>query len=227
MKLTSILLGQAVRLIKINYPIGGIHMPKAVKALQERYEFVRVPTTVAEYDPSKGVIFNHGKFTIKRSSEPNEIVINNMEVYNDGLVVSTTAYAEDADLFMDDVIEWVCKTFGSKIDTNLPIHKTYTSQIEFRSDVSLNAYFPQAPKFGKQITDLLESYGQRPQPFELSSFTLYLDLEQMKIPIPSTFTISRRDKMPFSSNLYFSSAPLKTSDHLALLEELEGIVSKK
>lgn len=201
-------------------------MPKIVKGLKDRYEFFQVPTTMAEYDFTKGITFYQGRYTIKRSSGPQEIVINNFQVFNDGLVVNTTAYAEDADLFLDDVIEWTSKTFGTTIDKNLPVHKLYTSNIEFHSDFSLNMYFPQAPKIGKQITDLLESYGQKPLPFEVSSFFLHLDTTQMKTPITTAFSVARREKMPFNSNIYFASAPLKTADLLTLLEQLEKLAVK-
>jgi hypothetical protein len=40
---------------------------------------------------------------------------------------------------------------------------------------------------------------------------------------PNRFTLERRIGLPFSANVFFSQAPLKSGDHLALLEALEAL----
>jgi hypothetical protein len=38
---------------------------------------------------------------------------------------------------------------------------------------------------------------------------------------PGYFSIERRAEVPFRDNKYFSSAPLPTQDHVAILQEIE------
>jgi len=40
---------------------------------------------------------------------------------------------------------------------------------------------------------------------------------------PNRFTCQRRVDLPFSTNVSYSQAPMKSDDHLALLEGLEGL----
>lgn len=227
MKLISILLGQSIQLIKANPPTGGIYMPDAVKALQQRYRFVQIPTTLNEFDPSKGITFNHGKFVLKKSLGPKEIVIDTFQIFNNGVLVNTTSYAEDADVFLDDVIKWTVETFGSEIYPDQPIKKLYTSQVEVMLDNQPGIYLPKSNIIGKEIVDLLNGYGHKSLPFEVSSLTMHFDITQMKIPTVGPFVLSRREGHPYSSNIFFSQAPLKTSDHLALLKKLEMMPFKK
>lgn len=227
MELTSVLLGQVVRLLKTDQPIGGIYMPMAVQALKDRYGFVQVPTVLQDFDLAKGITFSHGLFVINSSSQQRNIVIYQLQIYDDGIVVNTQADIDDANLFVDDFINWCLKTYGTKIDPRIPIQNFYNSHIEFHSDISLDDFFPASSEIGKGIVDALESYGQKPLPFHVSSISLYLDKTQTKAVIPGSFTLARREKVPFSTNLYFSSAPLKTKDHIALLEKIENLASKK
>ncbi len=232
MKLVSIVLGQAVRLFRVSNPIGGTYLPDVVTAFRERYGFLEVPTKVAEYDASKGVTFGHGKFKVRSRKSPQgrvseEIVIDSFQVFNDGLVVNTKAFVEDAELFLDDVIVWVTQTFGYNILDDPPVQRTYISQIEVAFPGSLLPLFDKIGILNKRITTALTSYGKVPPSYEVSGFILHCDTTKVLPPIPTGFTFERRAQHPYTSNLYFSSAPLKTSDHLKVLEELEKLASKK
>jgi len=45
-------------------------------------------------------------------------------------------------------------------------------------------------------------------------------------PKPMAFAFERRDGHPFDEALYFSSAPLKTQDHLNCLDDLEKMLAE-
>lgn len=206
-------------------------MPDVVSGFRERYGFLEVPTTVAGYDASKGVTFRHGKFRVRTSVSAQgrvseEIVIDQLQVFNDGLVVNTKAYVEDADLFIDDVISWATSAFGYNILDDPPMQRAYASQVEIYFEGSLPPLFEKISILNKRITTALTSYGKTPPSYEVSGFSLHCDTTKLLAPIPSAFTFERRTQHPFTSNIYFSSAPLNTSDHLKVLEELEGLALK-
>ena len=188
--------------------------------------------TDAEYDATKGITFGHGKFKVRTTESAEgrvseEIVIDSFQAFNDGVVVNTRAFVEDADLFLDDLIAWTTKSFGFNILDDPPIQRTYASSIEVTFQGSLAPLFNKIGILNKRITTALTSYGKVPQSYEVSGFSLHCDTTKLLPPNPAAFTFERRVQHSYTSNLYFSSAPLKTTDHLKVLEELEKLASKK
>jgi hypothetical protein len=224
MKLTSILLGQVLRLLKVSSPIGGVYFPNVIAGFRERYGFLELPSRpVSDEDASKGVMFKHGKFAAK----DREIVIDSLGIYSDGIVVNTKGYVEDADQFADDVIQWATKTFGYKIMSDPPMQHAYASHVEVEFTGSLPPIFEELAVLNKRITAALTRYGKTPPSYELGGFSLLCDTTKAVPPIPGEFSFARRAQQSFQSNLYFSTAPLKTLDHLKVLDELAKILAKK
>lgn len=210
----NILLGRAIRLMK--FTSRPLYMLDVIKPLVDQYKFVKVPQTLEEFDDTKGITFRHGKF----SSRGREIVIDSFQVYNNGLVVDTREDTENADRFIDDVIEWGMKTFGLVVPEQL-IEKAYLSNLEISLDTPLATYIPIAQQLTGEISRYLTEYGLKHEPFETVSFALNFDRISIPNSILTNFTIQRREGIPFNSGLYFSTAPLKTKDHIALLQKME------
>ena len=55
-----------------------------------------------EFDISKGILFKHGYFD-------NKIVIDKLQIYNNGIVVDTKETTDDCVLIIKDVIAWAAK----------------------------------------------------------------------------------------------------------------------
>ncbi len=228
MELISISLGQAVRLFQASSPIGGAYLPDVVAKFKERYGFLDGPTTTEEFDISKGIGFGHGKFQVNPRVLPgglgySEIIIDSLKIFNDGFVVATEGFVEDADTFLDDVMDWAPKEFRSRILKDPPMRYSYGSHVEVEFFGSLDLMFPLVNSLNKQMVDNLRRYGSLPPEYEFSGFSLQCDTVKAGSPTPGAFIFERRAQHPFSSNVYFSSAPLKTEDHLKLLEELEKL----
>jgi hypothetical protein len=50
---------------------------------------------------------------------------------------------------------------------------------------------------------------------------MHYDSAAMPVPRPPEFSFERRAGVIYASNEYFSSAPLRTADHIRILHELE------
>lgn len=208
--------------------IGGLYMPEAVKAVQEKYGFLQGPTTLQEFDSSKGVTFLHGTFAPPKPRLPkgkgqNRIVIDRFQIYTNGVLVETKGFTEDADQFLDDVTQWAMEEFGITIHPNIPIRKAYLTNLEVEFP---GAELPNFP-LQKTLEGFLIGYGQTPSQFSTAGLTFHCDLTHVQPPLPTAFQIIRREGVPYSSNLYYSTAPLSTQDHLLLLEDLDKQVFKK
>lgn len=229
MKLVSVLLGQAVRLMMTSVPGGGLYIPEAVSALKERYGFVGTPSSLQDFDLSKGVTFRHGRFLTNIpdiEGGPREILIDQFQVFAAGMRVDTRVRVEFADMFIEDLLKWATESFGLKILPEHPITNFYLSQVEVKSDVGFGTLFNLLDRLNEITTALIKSYGYEKHgvlypAFGPSGLILYTDLTKVRFPLLSPFTFERRAQQPYDSNLYYSAAPLKTMDHLRILDELE------
>ena len=218
MKLQNILLGRVIRMLNIVSP--PMHMSDAIKPLVERYGFVKVPQSLEEYDASKGITFSHGKFQYTMGENKRNIVIDSFQIYHNGVLVDTRGDTDDGDKFLDDVLEWGIKTYGSTISEQ-GIEKIYLSNLEVSLNKTLATHTPSFQELSGEISRHLTEYGLKHERFETTGLTLNFDRTTMPNSILTNFTIQRREGIPFSSGVYFSSAPLKTNDHIALLEKFD------
>lgn len=220
MKLINIHQGQAVRLTPIVEPIGGIYMPQARDLIKREYQFLQVPMNLDEWDLSRGITFGHGSFDIEEESR--SIVIDKLQIFFDGIIVQARSYTEDADLFIDQLIEWSASVFGTITDTE-NVSKTYNSIIDIELDSSILGRCSEiCHGVAIGIESYLKGYGDTNAEFHMHGLTMSVDDTKTNAPIPGLFRLERKNKESFDSNLYFSAAPLRTRDHLALLEELES-----
>jgi|SRR5208283_5537810 len=83
--------------------------------------------------------------------------------------------------------------------------------------------FEQVRQIGEAITNLVEGYGLKTCPeFEVISFAMHFDTNEPTLgkPVPTPFAVERRVGSPYEENKFLPQAPLKTSDHKAVLERL-------
>src|SRR5437588_532356 len=108
-----------------------VYIPDIVNRLQERYEFVRVPSTPQEVLlPPEGptpMLFEHGRMMLPKGGQ---IVINDLRVYRNGVAVSTQTSTDDSDLVLSDVLE-----FASAIVAPTSDERGYVNQMQVTLDV--------------------------------------------------------------------------------------------
>lgn len=220
MKLTAIGLSQAIRLVPdATAPNPRMHILDVVKGLECRYHFLQVPRTLPEYDATKGITFLQGTFS--------GFTIEKFQIYTNGVLVEgKERRTPDLDAFLEDSADWAAKEFGVELDRWRTAPRGYLSNIEIQSDAPLFDWFNQLSGLGDQITDVLHTYRQTPPRYRVSEFHMHADLTGIGLPHPTEFMLARRAGHPYSDNLYFSSAPLSTPDHLGILERLEKILTR-
>src|SRR5690242_3790829 len=116
MKLVNVLLGQAIRVLKISGQHGGnIYGLNLTKALEQRYGFLQGPRSLAEYDMTQGVTFLHGYFQ-------NRIVIDRLQIFSTGLIAEGKIPTDECAAFLDDVVGWVQEAGAARVeqDANAP-----------------------------------------------------------------------------------------------------------
>lgn len=219
MKVEDILLGRAIRLLRINS--RPLYITDAVQPLVDRYKFLKFPQTLEEYDLTKGITFSHGKFQPRAEKNKRDVVIDSLQIYSNGVLVDTRGDTEDADHFIDDLLKWSVEFFEIEIPDQR-IDKVYLSNLEIVLSKTLFSHIPTAKPLGEWISAYLSEYGLKHDAFEPTGFALNFDRTSLPGSILTNFSLQRRENTPFSSGIYFSSAPLKTKDHIALLQKLDS-----
>jgi hypothetical protein len=215
MKIKNVLTSQAIRFWSNVEPIADKRSPiPLIKSLQERYGFVEVPSTIAALDFTKGVSFLQGYY--KGS------IIEKLQVYENGLLCEASADNAVCDEFMGEIIDW------AKSEHAIPIAETgvkaFVSQMELIVDVDFVTTFARVNAIGALIASMLQNYGQPVPNYGLSGLKLHYDSMTLPVPRAPEFSFERRASELYSTNTFFSSAPLRSQDHFFVLSELEKVL---
>jgi len=210
MKPSNIILSQAIRVGKVSGPGGGtIYGLNLSKACEERYGFLQAPRVLADYDLSKGITFLHGFFENR--------VIDKFQVFPNGIVAESKLDTDECDRFLDDILKWIIERGGMEFTPSEPVIRLYFSQLEIQSGVELARSFPQLAFLGRQIGDILRGYGQTTPDYEFSGLSFGAS--------QNDFRFEGREGATAQHGVFFSQSRLRTSDHLRILETLEGALT--
>ncbi len=211
MELIAIALARIAAFLEVQGidPAGRSSTPEVFRSLGERYSFNKVPQRLEDLDLQKGVELSFGKM--------DNINIDKLVVFRDGIIVETRSSTEDSERVILDLLDLAHQAFGAKIG---PYRKLFYSQVIFRSDMSLVAFHPMLPQIANRLSSSVSKDLDQAVNFEPVSISLHFDLTKTKMN-PGHFSIERRADVPFSESTYFSQAPLRTAEHLALIQEFE------
>ncbi len=136
--------------------------------------------------------------------------------------VEAKADTDLCDQFIDDAVAWASKNANIKFDSDNDHPRLYLSHLIVDDDTGIANLLRKLSVVGDELSIILESYGDIKRKIEPIGFALQSDVAEKGGPVP--FKVERRAGVPFSTNLYFSSAPARTIDHLRLLNRLESIL---
>jgi hypothetical protein len=202
-------------------PWNGLYIPRAAKAVQQRYGFVSTPDfskPLADLD-REGYKFAHGRF----EHGGNEILIGEFGFYSDGISVTCLDTAQ-SDLVWDDLLAWAQDTLGMRSFTREP-RRYYRSQIVVEFDRKPAGLVTQFSQIAAIVQNAMAETVPHREPIDL--FTIAFGMDVTKIPglAPVPFSLERKLGAPFEFERYFSQASLPTRIHLEALGAIEAILS--
>jgi hypothetical protein len=184
--------------------------------LKDKYGFEKYPASLAELEAdTKSLAFKLGRFQVS----PEIFIAVELNIYSDGITANSWSSTEDTEAFLDDVLASATKKFHLNYSPKLIQKKTYLSELNVRYEHPLAAINPQTIKIADAITKLTG------RDCELAGIQFWFDTNLT--PPFGPFRIEKRVKTPIGDNRYYSSAPLRTRDHLQLLQEFEHILTEK
>ena len=199
-------------LTQLHRPSGQLYLPEAAGKLVQRYSFTKFPSLEELSNPVR--TFGMGKFE--------DVQIEEFNVYSDGIIVSSMSDTTVLDAFIEDFFDWAESELGLAPTIIAKPEKHYESKLIVKSEIDLSAVIKPATAVLAAFNNVWKNNFDTD--FELASF--HLDCNPKKFSgrrKPNHFGLERRVNVPFEDNVFFSTAPFSTSDHLALLTKLESL----
>lgn len=201
-------------------PLIGVNNHRLIEQIRSRYEFARSPDlNLPKADLDKiGFKFENGIHKV--DDEYAQIV--EFAAYPDGIVISAKT-TDDAESFLGDMLSFLRTKHAFREFITEPKAR-FISQIVVEFDSSISALIQKYDIISSIINlRISEIYGDI-----ASSKIARLDLEfegQNKgigSPIPR-FSLEQRVGTSFELNRYFCGAPIRTHDHVEVLEQIEKL----
>lgn len=217
MKLLSVKQARAIWLFPaadIN-PTGKYLYPLLGEMIK-RYKFANIPNISEAIKNNQGLLFGTGVFS---HGNLGEITVE-LGIYNDGLVGDTKSSTSASEAFLEDLLQWTSKEYGLNYPKN--IKKRYMTELYVETGKALGSLNAKLERIAKAIS--LKSEDDNKSPYQLGG--ILFAAEQKTAFVPPLFKFERAEKSPFSDNRYYSSAGLRSEDHIEILEQLEDVLTK-
>ncbi len=211
MELIGITLARVVAFLEVQIldPFGKTSTPVALANLASRFSFTKVPQKLEEMDFQKGIELGIGKF--------DNINIDRFSIFTNAVLIDTRSTTEDSERVLMEFLNFTKAAFGATV---VPSRKNFVNQIVFRSNLRLALLNPVLEPIAARLSAFVSGELKQPVAYEPTEVIIGADVSLLNLK-PVHFTLARRAESPFFENTYFSSAPLRTAEHLELVVELE------
>ena len=199
----------------------GLYLPEASALVQHRYSFVHAPTIGPLKDEQSMFRFERG--VLKKGDKTH--VFTAFDVHPHGLVVQGND-TNAGEAFFDDFLEFGIENLGMKPPTRKPL-KVFVSAVIVEFEGEVNKVLRKWEDISRVLTESLKSTYEVDLRAELGTLHLRPDPEDMtprQSVMFNDFILERRIYEPYEHNRFYAAAPLRTDDHIALLQKLEKIV---
>jgi len=204
-------------------PERGLLQRDLVQFVGNCYNFLVRPNIALGM--TQPLVFQQGKFI---KDEGDEYPISQLTVFGDGDAI-TARSTEISDFILDDFLRKLDEGLGYRFEKSSQM-RLYVSNVAVEFGAGLEEYIQAL----HMIEDILNNEIPRDDvPFKTKRLAFgYGDATQPALPSldefkNADFLIERRAGEPYSKNRYFSSAPLRTADHVRVLEQIEKSFSAR
>jgi hypothetical protein len=202
-------------------PVAGTDSPSVLSQIAQRYGFSIIPSITTRDDlNTKGLVFGMGHFQF----EGQPFVISDFGVYTDG-IVAVSERSEWSEAFLADVTSWVKNEFGFR-EISGDVRTLFNSTIIVDFETSPSNLLKNFQQITQSINEraVLLTAEKRQMDFARLDFEVDKRTVPGHIALPK-FVIERRAGVDFAQERYFCSAPMRTSDHLEVLQEIERLAA--
>lgn len=184
----------------------SIFLPNLAGRIRTKFEFVDGPVTAAEFS-AENVTFRLGHY--------GPTIIQEMIIYPNGISCQSAFPTED--------LQEACQVALDLIRPALDLRWFYKSEMEVQLEEGFEAFVSPLGAIASILRPSIEKAGF--EGAEYGPFGLILGDQPLEsdVPKPGRFVLEWRVGHPKSENIFFSSAPLSTREHLHALGQIEAL----
>lgn len=196
----------------------GRYLGDVFASFASRYQFSKIPEGKEISVSPLSLKFQDGVF----QNASGQLIYASLSIHDDGLIAETRESTQESDRFMTDALEWFSSEFDLPHHAELSINRVYVSELIVETKLPLSIFSDEFSAFTAKLRrGGTNGFGK---PLELTALHFNADPASTKAPAP--FRLERLADKPFKDNLYYSAAPLRTADHLELLELLTNAAER-
>ena len=214
MKLLAIEMSRVTSLFRKPRTSGQPNFPYMAAQLSERYRFGSAPHALEDLGGNKAE-FKHGLF------EGN--AIETLEFFNDGFLVTSRSDTDFIDKFIDDIGLWLENDHGISVIKTHTVNKMYDSTLLVETDRDVFEPFIAYASILRMIEKAFRDSCELEIAYQYFGLALSADQTQNPALKPIPFRFERKEGVDFSRSQFHTTAPLKTKQHLAVLEQLDQL----
>lgn len=188
------------------------YLPDVLASLVRRYKFIGFPSGLEELSAASKRL-SMGSWAGSQ--------IDELKVYNDGVIVDAPQNSDVIDAFIDDLYGFVRETFRYVVMSGAEEVRHYESAIVVKLAPSVTSGLSALHALSEDVSKYQAAYGLPGFEFEPTRLGVDVDASKHAGKRPISFTLERRLGEPFEQDQWFSSAPLKSNDHIAVMRKLE------
>ena len=223
-------------------PAHGVTAQQVIDSLVAKYKFASKPRAVGGVPigfgggpsisaPSSGVPAIQMLFQMALSlqngiaeiNDEQTIIIARIDVLRDlSRIIVQTITTEEGDLVLNDVSTMLESTFKFRNLKDLTARQ-YVSNVVIQFEKGIEDHITLLREIQNIISPAMKRANQVNQEVGLERIVFTFDPTQLpasKSGQVGSFILERRIQHPYSDNRYFSSAPLRTREHIDVLEQI-------
>lgn len=206
MQLIQTVGGEAIRFITVRSAFGATVHGVSLRSIAEHFKFADGPRDASALDLGAGITFLNGLFR-------NEIVIDQLKLHDDGIVLQSKTDTVKCDQIIDELIELDCGLLFEGLRET-----AYFSALVTEMDIEFDERFKTLQPTMDALDAALASAGQLENGFEPFAIQLWANKNSRH---QHFFRLEKRVNTP---GAFYSTAPMRTADHLELLAKIEAIL---
>jgi hypothetical protein len=192
-----------------------------VEKIGGRYSFAKRPDFSlprTELDKT-GLRFESGSFRFGDSDTP----ISDCTAFSDGIVINAQT-TEVAEAFWNDLSDWLRKENNFRDFTITPTLR-FISQLVVEFDGSINNILIEYGNISSIVSDAVSEIYEDKIEMEFARFDLDFDkIGRKSHHVIPKFSIERRVNVAFERSRYMCNAPIRTRNHVEILEKIERLL---
>ena len=196
---------------------GGRSLLDLFQAIATRYRFSTFPKHLLDYNKNNALEFNSGTFL----KGPNEDLRVGLTIYSDGVVGDSLSSTDNSEAFLEDMAQWAAKDHGLLFDGNSIVRKAHLSQLEVKFDTRLSFINPKLNFLPSRLYSQVVPFDGNATQYGFGGFAVWPE-NMHKDTTLHVFRLEPKWNTTFAENIYFSSAPVRTQEHVAILQEIEA-----